>query len=101
MRDFPPVVRAYTVPDSALPSNTVPDTRSPARFLAWLIRQQWDVVVAEALVGIVWALPLTTGPWLFGKAVDEGIVAGVPRRTVLWVGILVGVTVLGALSGML
>ena len=96
MRDFPPVIEAYADPDTA-----VPDTRSPAAFLWWLIRQQRDVIASEAAVGILWMLPLTSGPWLFGKAVDEGILAGDPNRTALWTGLLIGITVIGAFSGML
>lgn len=94
MRDFPPDVSAYADPDA-----DVPDTRSPATFLWWLIRQQRDVVVVEALTGLLWMLPSTIGPWLFGKAVDRGILAGEPRQTAFWIGILIVITLIGAAMG--
>lgn len=94
MHDFPPPIEAF-----ARPQAEPPDTRSASRFLWWLIRQQRDVVLAETLVGILWSLPLTLGPWLFGRAVDRGILAGDPHQTVLWVVILVVVTLVGAGSG--
>ena len=37
MRDFPPVIRAYTERGA-----DEPDTRSPLRFLWWMVRQNGD-----------------------------------------------------------
>ena len=98
MQDFPPQVSVF----SPLPGETAtpaPDLRSPARFLLWLIRQQAGVVASATLVGILWQLPLTVGPWLVGRAVDRGILAESTSATLQWTGLLLLVTVIGAFFG--
>ena len=65
----------------------MPDLRSPAAFLRWHLGQQRGVIVAAILVGILWQLPLTVGPWLVGKAVDEGILGGSTSATLTWAGL--------------
>ena len=79
MRDFPPLVSTFWVPrdESAVEP---PDTESPIRFLRWVLRQQGNVVVVATLLGVVWQLPLIVGPWIFGRAIDAGIVGGPPGR---------------------
>jgi ABC-type multidrug transport system fused ATPase/permease subunit len=98
MHDFPPRVSVFsTLPTE--PSTPAPDLRSPARFLLWQLRQQVDVIAAATLVGVLWQLPLTLGPWLVGRAVDRGILAGSTAGTVQWTGLLLGVTLVGAVFG--
>ena len=106
MRDFPPTTTAFesgneapagSGPDAATPGD--PDTRSPGAFLRWHLRQQRGVIGASVLVGILWQLPLTVGPWLVGKAVDQGILAGSREATLGWSGLLLLVTVVGAVFG--
>ena len=95
MLDFPAPVRTFWSPESAHPPE-LPDTRSPVRFLWWTLRQQ-PVVVGVALVfGILWQLPLTVGPWVFGRAVDDGIVAGDAAATASWALVLLLVTLTAA-----
>ncbi len=65
----------------------------------WHLRQQAAVVAGATLVGVLWQLPLTVGPWLVGRAVDRGILAGSTSATLQWVGLLLLVTVLGAAFG--
>ena len=77
----------------------MPDLRSPAAFLRWKLGQQRGVILAGILVGILWQLPLTVGPWLVGKAVDEGILGGSTSATLTWAGILLVVTLVGAVFG--
>lgn len=98
MRDFPPRVSVYR----ALPGETptpAPDLRSPASFLWWQLRQQGSVVLSATLVGILWQLPLTVGPWLVGRAVDRGILAHSVPATVQWTTALLVVTLIGAAFG--
>jgi len=57
------------------------------------------VIVASIGVGILWQLPLTVGPWLVGKAVDQGILGGSWERTLTWAGLLLVVTLVGAAFG--
>lgn len=96
MRDFPPEIRAFT--DRATKADE-PDTRSPRTFLRWIVRQQGALFWAGLLVAIVWMVPQTLGPWMVGRAIDTGIIAGDASATIRWVLILGAVTVIGAMSG--
>ncbi|HEX5969577.1 MAG TPA: ABC transporter ATP-binding protein, partial [Intrasporangium sp.] len=96
MRDFPPEIRAFT--DRATKADE-PDTRNPRTFLRWIVRQQGALFWAGLLVAIVWMVPQTLGPWMVGRAIDTGIIAGDASATIRWVLILGAVTVIGAMSG--
>ncbi|GGK64529.1 ABC transporter transmembrane domain-containing protein [Ornithinimicrobium pekingense] len=95
MRDFPPTVTAWASPGSA----GEPDTRGPGRFLWWLVRQQPDLIVAACLCSLAWMLPTALTPWVFGRAIDEGIVPGDRGQVLLWSAVLLVVTLVGASSG--
>lgn len=94
MRDFPPDIRAYTQP-----GGDEPDTRSPRALLWWVVRQQGSLFWAGLLAALIWMVPQTLGPWMVGRAIDAGIVAGDGESTARWVIALAAVTVLGAASG--
>jgi len=94
MRDFPPPTRAYT--ERGAPE---PDTRNPRRFLWWMVRQNGVLFVAGLVAALVWMVPQTVGPWMVGRAIDTGIVAGDSSTTLEWVLALAAVTVVGASSG--
>jgi ABC-type multidrug transport system fused ATPase/permease subunit len=96
MHDFPPRIDAYTGVEARHP-----DTRSPARFLFWLLRAQWDVLVTLAFFGLAWFLPSALSPWLLGRTIDSGILAGDPWATAGWAGGLTLVILVGATSGIL
>lgn len=98
MHDFPPPVHAYATFAGETPTSE-PDLRSPSRFLLWQIRQQAAVIAAATLVGILWQLPMTVGPWLVGRAVDRGILAESVAATLQWTGLLLVVTIIGAVFG--
>ncbi len=100
MRDFPPIVTAFWSPDGDQPSAT-PDTRSPARFLRWIVRQQGPVVWVALLLGVFWQLPLIAGPWLFGRAIDRGILPGDASSVAGFSALMLLVTVIGAVFGIL
>ena len=38
--------------------------------------QQWQVIALSTLACLLWLMPLTFGPWIFGRAIDAGIVGG-------------------------
>jgi ABC-type multidrug transport system fused ATPase/permease subunit len=96
MHDFPPVVDAYT------PAQTSrPDTRSPARFLAWLLRVQWDVVAAMSVASVFWFLPGALSPLLLGKAIDSGILRGDVGAVLGWSALLTLVILVGAAAGII
>ncbi|HEY9293745.1 MAG TPA: ABC transporter ATP-binding protein [Microlunatus sp.] len=82
-------------------SDGQPDTRSPVRFLFWLLRQQWDVVLAGAGVSVLWMMPGTLGPYLIGRAVDDGITAHSTSQLIYWSALLLGVIVIGAIFGII
>jgi ABC-type multidrug transport system fused ATPase/permease subunit len=100
MRDFPPLVTTFWPPEGE-PVGEAPDTRSPLRFLRWLLRQQGNVVVVAILLGVVWQLPMIVGPWIFGWAIDAGVVAQDPGAIVVGAGALFVVTLIGAVFGIL
>lgn len=68
MRDYPPTLVTDT---AGVPTSEHIDTRSPARFLWWLLRRCSGIVLMCALFDLVQALPLVVGPWLVGHAVEE------------------------------
>ena len=94
MRDFPPVIRAYTERGA-----DEPDTRSPLRFLWWMVRANGVLFWVGLLVALLWMVPQTVGPWIVGRAIDTGIVAGDSAQTAQWIVLLAVVTLLGAASG--
>ena len=98
MRDFPPSVTNFRAFPGESPA-TPPDLRSPVRFLLWLIGRQPEVVATSMLVGVLWQLPLTIGPWLVGRAVDDGILGGSSTAIWTWTGLLLVVTLVGAVFG--
>ncbi|WP_411284905.1 ABC transporter transmembrane domain-containing protein [Lapillicoccus sp.] len=98
MRDFPPTFTSF-LPGADGEVATRPDTRSPGAFLRWHLGQQPGVIAAATVVGFLWQLPLTLGPFLVGKAVDEGILGGSSADLLRWAGLLGLVTVTGAVFG--
>ncbi|MGI8459498.1 MAG: ABC transporter ATP-binding protein [Propionibacteriaceae bacterium] len=102
MHDFPPVVSGS--PRPATPTGLTgarPDTRTPARFLFWMLRQQGDVLAATAGTSVLWFLPSSFGPFLVGRAVDQGIVGGSGPRLALWTSLLVAGLVVSSVFGVL
>lgn len=76
-----------------------PDTRSPGRFLAWLVRGQLGLLALIGLLAVVFLLPAAVAPWALGRALDEGIIGGDNRALGIWVGLLAVTTFLGAATG--
>ncbi|MPV50044.1 ATP-binding cassette domain-containing protein [Pseudactinotalea sp. HY160] len=94
MRDFPPETTAFTAG-----STQHPDTRSPARFLLWLLREQGSVLWWTILLATLFALPAAIAPWALGNVIDSGITARDTGAVLLWIGVLAVVTLAGALTG--
>ena len=88
MRDFPPDVSA----------SVIPDTRSPSRFLGWMLRVQFDVFVGMTLLIVAWQLPNVLSPWLLGRAIDSGIIGRDPLATVGWAALLLAAIVFGVVG---
>ncbi|HET7432585.1 MAG TPA: ABC transporter ATP-binding protein [Nocardioides sp.] len=98
MRDFPPEISVFYSATGRKPG-PAPNTRSPAAFLRWFMRFQWPVIALSTLFAVLWQLPLTVGPLLFGKAIDHGVIPHSVSGTLLWASLLLLVTVIGALFG--
>jgi ABC-type multidrug transport system fused ATPase/permease subunit len=98
MQDFPPrIATFYTGSDDAPTPD--PYTRSPAAFLRWVLGQQKALITLSSLCYALWFLPMTLGPWIFGRAVDQGIVGGSTAALVGWAVLLLGVVVVGSVFG--
>ena len=100
MRDFPPEISTFYSAAGRKPG-PAPDTRSPAAFLRWILKLQWQVILLTTAMGVLWQLPAMVGPLLFGKAVDEGIVPGSMSGTLKYAGLLLLVTLIGAVFGII
>jgi ABC-type multidrug transport system fused ATPase/permease subunit len=78
-----------------------PDTRSPARFLLWLLGQQRPILFWSAITAVLEWLPGALGPYVIGRMVDEGIVArdlgGVGELAL----VMFGLVLVGVLAGVL
>lgn len=93
MHDFPPA--AVDLDDPA----QHPDVRSPGRFLWWLVREQLGLLAMAVGLGVFWFLPGAVSPFLLGRLVDEGIIAGSLSGTALWAGLLLVVVLFGSAFG--
>jgi ABC-type multidrug transport system fused ATPase/permease subunit len=84
-----------------LPDPGIPDTRSPWRFLGWLIRGQLRTVLAGACYGIVWMLAQAVAPLLVGRALDEGVAGRDGTALGQWAGAIAVVGLVQAAAGIL
>ena len=98
MQDFPPRIATFFSGSDDAPT-PAPDTRSPSAFLRWMLRQQWQVIALSTLSGLLWLMPLTFGPYIFGRAVDEGILGGSRSALLSWSGVMLAVVVVGGIFG--
>jgi len=89
MKSFPPDVVAYTSvaegTNRALPHDEeIPNTRSSLRFVLWLLGRQKGLIGLTGLLTFVWFLPGALNPFILGRVVDHGIVAGDWSATWRW-----------------
>ena len=98
MQDYPPrIATFYTGTDSAPTPD--PDTRSPLAFLRWILGRQKGLIALSSFCYSLWFLPMTLGPWIFGRAVDQGIVGGSEAALAGWAALLFLVVVIGGIFG--
>src|SRR5215213_4373916 len=67
-----------------------PDTRSPARLLVWVGRQQIPTLLAGIVFGVLWMLSQALMTFTIGRAIEDGIVQDDNRALALWTLALVG-----------
>ena len=91
-----------TLPYRELPDADpgTPDTRSPARYLVWLGREQLASLSLAMLFGIGWMVSQALLYTAVGNAIDAGISARNTSALFTWVGILMGLGLLQAICGM-
>ncbi|HKF89471.1 MAG TPA: ABC transporter ATP-binding protein [Propionibacteriaceae bacterium] len=114
MQDFPPVVPEFRTPAArsgeraeaglSVPAGRRehfqdPDTRSPVRFIAWLMAQQAGLLIVSSVVGVFEWLPGSVGPFVVGKVIDEGITQR-DLSTVFWLSmVLLALALTGVAAG--
>lgn len=98
MQDYPPRIATFFTGTDDAPTPD-PDTRSPAAFLRWVLGRQKALIALSSLCYALWFLPMTLGPWIFGRAVDDGIVGGSEQALAGWAALLLLVVVIGGVFG--
>ncbi|WP_433333968.1 ABC transporter transmembrane domain-containing protein [Spirillospora sp. CA-294931] len=76
-----------------------PDHRSPNRYLLWLLLTQRRSVAAAAALGVIWMLSQALMPAAIGRAIDDGVAAKDSGALLAWTGVLCGLGVVQAVSG--
>ncbi|QXJ24484.1 ABC transporter ATP-binding protein [Actinomadura graeca] len=76
-----------------------PDRRSPSRYLLWTLRLQWRSSTAGAVLGVAWMLGQALMPAAIGRAIGDGVVARDEGALLAWSGVLLGLGVLTAVTG--
>ncbi|MDQ1663866.1 MAG: hypothetical protein QOJ68_3846 [Blastococcus sp.] len=104
MHDFPPVVPDLLLPSSAgrgAPARAFerPNTRSPGRFVGWLLRQQASTLVVSSVFGMLEFIPGSVGPFVVGKIIDTGVTQRNLSAVTSLCLVLLGLIVLGCLAG--
>jgi ABC-type multidrug transport system fused ATPase/permease subunit len=82
-----------------LPDPGIPDTRSPARFIAWLAHGQRRTLAAGVLFGVLWMLAQAFVPLFVGRALDSGVAHRHVHALVGWTLALAGLGVVQAVAG--
>jgi ABC-type bacteriocin/lantibiotic exporter with double-glycine peptidase domain len=107
MLDFPPVVPDFLPPSSSAgrgaPARAFerPNTRSPARFVGWLLRQQASTLVVSSLVAMVEFVPGSVGPFVVGKIIDSGVTQRDLSAVIILCLVLLGLILLGCVASVL
>jgi ABC-type multidrug transport system fused ATPase/permease subunit len=76
-----------------------PDTRSPARFLLWLIRKQAVTLAWGTFWGCVWMASLALTPYAIGRALDQ-IVYKSHAGTLTWTGVVLALAIATAVGSL-
>ena len=77
------------------------DHRSAVRFLWWMAKGQARTLLGGMTFGIIWMCSSAVMPAVIGKAIDQGIAARDPARLVEWSAVLLGIGLVGAVSGII
>jgi ABC-type multidrug transport system fused ATPase/permease subunit len=89
-------MRVLPVPDPG-----IPDHRSAATYLWWVVRQQKSTVAFGILMGVVWMVAWALMPAAIGRAIDAGVVARDSSALLFWGSTLFGLGVVQSIAGIL
>jgi ABC-type multidrug transport system fused ATPase/permease subunit len=78
-----------------------PDTRSAARFLVWVGRQQLWTLLGGVLFGVLWMVSQALMPAAIGRAIQDGIVDDDSRALAIWALILLALGATTAVAGVM
>jgi ABC-type multidrug transport system fused ATPase/permease subunit len=87
-------MRQLPVPDPGHP-----DHRSPRRYLVWVARTQRRALLGGIALGVLWMISQALMPAVIGRAIDDGITAKDVPALCSWAGVLLGLGVIQAVSG--
>jgi ABC-type multidrug transport system fused ATPase/permease subunit len=79
----------------------VPDSRSPGRYLWWVMRGQKSTLIGGMTFGTIWMVAQAVMPALIGKAIDQGVANGDTSRLLFWAGMLLLAGVVQAAAGII
>jgi ABC-type multidrug transport system fused ATPase/permease subunit len=78
-----------------------PDLRSPARYLLWTARQQWQPLLVGTVYGITWMGAQALVPAAIGRGLDQGVADHDMSAAWEWSGVVLGLAVIQAVFGVL
>lgn len=76
-----------------------PDRRSPARYLWWVATNQRTTLILATFFGVTWMLSQALLWAAVGGAIDHGVATGDGAQLIKWVGVVLALGVIQALSG--
>jgi ABC-type multidrug transport system fused ATPase/permease subunit len=79
----------------------IPDSRSPGRYLWWVMRGQRATLLGGMTFGTIWMVAQAIMPALIGKAIDQGVANGDTSRLLFWAGMLLLAGVVQAAAGII
>ncbi|MBB5785971.1 ABC transporter transmembrane domain-containing protein [Jiangella mangrovi] len=78
-----------------------PSRLTPGRYLLWLARTQWPVVLLGAFWGCLWPTAQALIPYGVGRAIDDGLTGRDRGDLVLWGGVVLALGLLQAAAAIL
>jgi ABC-type multidrug transport system fused ATPase/permease subunit len=79
----------------------VPDSRSPGRYLWWVMRGQKATLIGGMTFGTIWMVAQAIMPALIGAAIDQGVAGDDTSRLAFWAGMLLLAGIVQAAAGVI
>jgi ABC-type multidrug transport system fused ATPase/permease subunit len=84
-----------------VPGPGTPDTRSAARFLVWVGRQQIGTILLGVVFGVTWMVAQALMPYTIGRGIQDGVVSGDASALTTWALLMLGLGVVQGAAGVL